>query len=808
MLFSSLLVVASALTTLADSDGTRKEYFDNLERFWSYGRSPPVYPSPEASGRGDWQEAWSYATVLVSQMTLEENVNLTYGYSTEANGCNGKIAPIPRLGFKGLCMNNAGNGVGGNEGSNVYPAALHVGTSWNRQLAYDRALYMGREFKQKGVNVALGPSTGPLGRLPKGGRNWEAPSNDPYLSRILTYETTVGLQRSVMACVKHLIGNEQETSRKAPRKFENDETHPSHYNASISSNIDDKTMHELYLWPFYDSIRAGAGSVMCAYQRVNSYSCQNSKVLNGLLKTEMAFEGFVVSDWYEHKSGVGSANAGLDVVMPVAPLWQEGLLVEWLGMVPEARVDDMVKRVVAAAWRFADFDAGTGISFNLTQAHSFVDAREPYSKHILLQGAVEGHVLVKNVKNALPLQKPRFISVFGYDAVVSMRHIAEGPGFNTWKMGLAGSQRFMNGSVLTNEMLDYLFASSADQTVTGPEIALNGTLTTGGGSDASIGSNIDAPLDAIRRQAYEDDTAMAWDVQSPAPLVNKASEACFVFINAQASESWDRKNLTDSYSDNIVTTVANQCNNTMVIIHTAGVRLVDAWYDHPNVTAIIIGHLPGQDSGRALVEILYGKQSPSGRMPYTVAKKESDYGVTLDPDFPSEDTPYYPQSNFTEGIYIDYKHFEKHSIEPRFPFGFGLKYSEFEYSNLRVHVNQNKTDSRLPPNPGTVLPGGIVSLWDKVAEIRVDVANTGAVAAAEVAQLYLGIPGGAKKVLRGFEKQLLNPGSQSLFSFLLTRRDLSTWDVAEQQWVLQSGTYQVYVGKSVTDIQLTGEFTV
>jgi hypothetical protein len=195
-------------------------------------------------------------------------------------------------------------------------------------------------------------------------------------------------------------------------------------------------------------------------------------------------------------------------------------------------------------------------------------------------------------------------------------------------------------------------------------------------------------------------------------------------------------------------------------------------------------------------------------MPYTVAKKESDYGVTLDPDFPSEDTPYYPQSNFTEGIYIDYKHFEKHSIEPRFPFGFGLKYSEFEYSNLRVHVNQNKTDSRLPPNPGTVLPGGIVSLWDKVAEIRVDVANTGAVAAAEVAQLYLGIPGGAKKVLRGFEKQLLNPGSQSLFSFLLTRRDLSTWDVAEQQWVLQSGTYQVYVGKSVTDIQLTGEFTV
>ncbi|CAI6030866.1 unnamed protein product, partial [Clonostachys chloroleuca] len=260
-----------------------------------------------ASGRGDWQEAWSYATGLVSQMTLEEKVNLTYGYTTEANGCNSKIAPIPRLEFKGICMNNAGNGVGGTEGSNAYPAALHVGASWSRELAYDRALYMGREFKQKGVNVALGPSIGPLGRIPKGGRNWEAPSNDPYLSGVLTYETTVGLQRSVMACVKHLIGNEQETT--------------------------------------------GAGSVMCAYQRVNnSYSCQNSK--------EMAFEGFVVPDWYEHKSGVGSANAGLDVVMPVAPVWQDGLLAEMVrnGSVSEARVDDMVKRVVAVAWRFADFE--------------------------------------------------------------------------------------------------------------------------------------------------------------------------------------------------------------------------------------------------------------------------------------------------------------------------------------------------------------------------------------------------------------------------------------------------------------------
>lgn len=475
----------------------------------------------ESIGRGDWQEAWTYARGLVSQMTIDEKVNLTYGYQSEINGCNGRLAGVPRLGFKGLCLNNAGNGVGGTEGTNAYPAALHVGASWNRQLAYDRAVHMGREFKRKGVNIALGPAPGPLGRIPKGGRNWEAPSNDPYLTGILTYDTTVGLQKSVMACVKHLIGNEQETSRKAPRFFENNATHPHRHNASLSSNIDDKTMHELYLWPFYDSIKAGAGSVMCAYQRVNnSYSCQNSKVINGFLKTEMAFEGFLVSDWFEHKSGVDSANAGLDVVMPVAPLWQDGKLQQMVknGSVSEARLDDMITRVIAASWRFADFEPGTGIPFNLTEPHEFIDARDPASRQTILQGAIEGHVLVKNVNNALPLKKPKFISIFGYDAVGNMRHTAEPQGFNTWKMGLAGTHQHLNGTVFTREMLDWFFASSVEQTETGPEIALNGTVTTGGGSGASIGAYSMLPwtLFADRRMRM----ARCWPGMSRARLLS------------------------------------------------------------------------------------------------------------------------------------------------------------------------------------------------------------------------------------------------------------------------------------------------
>ncbi|PVH93605.1 glycoside hydrolase family 3 protein [Periconia macrospinosa] len=728
----------------------------------------------------------------------------------EFNGCNGKSGGAPRLGFPGYCLNNAENGVGGAEGVNAYPAAIHMGASWNRELAYARGMHMGREFRRKGVNIALGPSLGPLGRSPKGGRNWEGPSNDPYLTGVLIHDTTAGMQKYVIANLKHIVGNEQETSRKYPRFLPTPNR-----NASISSNIDDKTMHELYLWPFMDALRAGGASVMCSYQRVNnSDACQNSKVLNGLLKTELGFQGFVVSDWFMQQSGVASALAGLDMVMPVAPYWTNGNLTNMVqnGSVPMARLDDMVTRILAP-WFKIESQAegggqpGSGIPANLTRPHQFIDARSPDSKPIILQSAMEGHVLVKNVNKALPFKKPKFISIFGYDASGQLMNTAEVAGFNLWKTGLRNTLQYINGTTFTAAALDLMFGSSMEQTTTGPEIALNGTLFTGGGSGAVVGA-IDAPLDAFKRQAYEDDTYLAWDIQTPNPVVNAASEACLVFINAQGSEGWDRRNLSDAYSDNIVKSVASQCNNTMVVIHSVGVRIVDAWFDHPNITAVVLGHLPGQDSGRALVELMYGRQSFSGRLPYTVAKQESDYGALLDPVLPSDDTAFYPQANFTEGLYIDYKHFEKEGVEPRFAFGFGLTYTEFEYSGLQIQIDPIATAARLPPNPDVILQGGVVSLWEEVARVRVTIENVGDVAAKEVAQLYMGIPGGPAKVLRGFEKQLLVPGERGVFEFPLTRRDLSTWNVVEQQWELQRGTYRVAVGKSVVDIQLAGDFEI
>ena len=190
-------------------------------------------------------------------MTLEEMNNITYGiygFSNPKTGCVGVSGGVPRLGFPGFCLHDAGNGVRGVDGVNSYASGIHVGASWNTSLAYQRAHFMGAEFKKKGVNVALGPVVGPIGRIALGGRNWEGFGADPYLNGILGAETVAGMQKSVIASVKHFIANEQETNR---RPISRD--HKKIF--SSSSNVDDQTMHELYLWPFQDLIYAGAGCV-------------------------------------------------------------------------------------------------------------------------------------------------------------------------------------------------------------------------------------------------------------------------------------------------------------------------------------------------------------------------------------------------------------------------------------------------------------------------------------------------------------------------------------------------------------------
>lgn len=252
--------------------------------------------------------------------------------------------------------------------------------------------------------------------------------------------------------------------------------------------------------------------------------------------------------------------------------------------------------------------------------------------------------------------------------------------------------------------------------------------------------------------------------------------------------------------------IADQCSNTIVVIHNAGIRLVDQFVDHPNVTALIYAHLPGQDSGRALVSLLYGDVSPSGKLPYSVPHNESDFGNIASPILPALPYTLFPQDDFSEGVYIDYRALDSKSITPRYEFGFGLTYTTFAYSNLRVGRIANSAKNVYPVK--AVKEGGQEDLWDQILDVKVDVRNTGSVDASEIAQLYIGIPGGPKKQLRGFSKDFIGKGRLNTVTFKLTRRDLSEWDTVAQKWKLQRGTYGVWVGSSSRILPLNGTLVI
>ncbi|RFU79614.1 glycoside hydrolase family 3 [Trichoderma arundinaceum] len=694
-----------------------------------YGQSPPVYPSPEMVGGNEWEAAFQKAKALVGRMTLEEKVNLTAGV-TAASTCSGMIPAIKRLKFPGMCLSDAGNGLRNTDFVSGFPSGIHVGASWSKDLAFRRAATMGGEFKKKGVNVLLGPVVGPAWRTVRGGRNWEGISVDPWLAGVLVSQTVSGIQ--------------------------------------------------------------GQGVITSTKRVNNSYGCANSKTLNGLLKTELGFQGFVVSDWGAQHAGVATAKAGLDVAMPGAGNFWGDHLVQAVknGSLPESRVTDMATRVVASWYQFnQDHDfpkPGIGMPSNVLDPHEIVDGRDPAAAPVLLNGAIEGHVLVKNTKNTLPLRSPRMLSLFGYSAKTP-------DAFNP-SSNLLYSQNWIAGM----EALNRNFVSENGQATFGE----NGTLFGGCGSGAITPALTISPFEALKTRAYQDGTALFNDFISDRPSVEPTSDACVVFGNAWACEGYDRPAIQDDYTDSLIKSVADQCNKTIVVFHNAGPRLVDGFVDHPNVTAVIFAHLPGQESGLALVSLLYGETSPSGKLPYTVAKNESDYGKLLDPVEPEGEFVNFPQADFSEGVYLDYRYFDKNGIEPRYEFGFGLSYTTFAYSNISINYIDGANTYPWPGGP--VVSGGQTDLWDAIATVSVNVKNTGRVAGAEVAQLYVGIPGAPAKQLRGFEKPFLQPNQTETVTFHLTRRDLSVWSVERQKWQLQQGTYKFYVGSSSRRLPLNG----
>ncbi|KAJ5217943.1 glycoside hydrolase family 3 protein [Penicillium cinerascens] len=665
--------------------------------------SPPSYPSPWMNPNVvGWEEAYEKAKSFVSQMTLLEKVNLTTGTGWESDQCVGNTGSVPRLGFNGFCTQDSPVGVRLTDYNTVFPGGVTAAATWDRSLMYARGLAMGQEHRGKGSTVQLGPVCGPLGRAPEAGRNWEGFSPDPVLTGVGVSETIKGIQDAgVIACVKHFIGYEQEHFRSAGQDG---------VVASYSSNVDDQTMHELYLWPFADAVRAGVGSVMCSYNQLNnSYACQNSKVLNGLLKNELGFQGFVMSDWTAQLTGVASAVAGLDMTMPGDTAFDSGLsfwganltLSVINGTVPSWRIDDMAMRIMAAyfkvgrtledqppvtfdSWSFATegplhFAANEGYQ----QINYHVDVRGNHAK-VARQVAAEGSVLLKN-NGILPLKKVKQIAVIGSDAGPNL----DGPngcsdrGCDNGTLGMAWGSGTANFAYLVT-----------------PDAALQARAIQEGSAYQAIFD--DYVTDDSNTQQGNGLTAIP-------DLVSQAETVSIVFVNADSGEGYitvggnigDRNNLTLWHGgDDLIRNVSALCDKTVVVIHSVGSVIVDDWFNNPNISAVVWAGIPGEQSGNAITDVLYGDVNPSGKSPFSWV---SDRTQVPDVMYEPNNGDLAPQIDFTEGVFIDYRALDKADIIPTLEFGFGLSYTTFEYSNIQVKKNSappyKSTTGRTIPAP-------------------------------------------------------------------------------------------------------------
>ncbi|GFF97513.1 probable beta-glucosidase L [Aspergillus udagawae] len=716
------------------------------------------------SGGSNWDLAYSRAKDALHKLNQTEKVGLVTGVTWMGGPCVGNTYKPESIDYPSLCLQDSPLGIRFANPVTAFPAGINAGATWDTQLLYARGAAMGAEAKGLGVHVQLGPVAGPLGKNPNGGRNWEGFSVDPYLSGVAMEKTIRGMQDSgVQACAKHWLGNEQE-----------------HYRDTISSNIGDRAAHELYVWPFMDAVKADVASVMCSYNKVNgTWACESDAINNKLMKKELGFPGYIMSDWNAQHSTVNSAVSGLDMTMPGSDFssppgsifWGQNLEAAVAnGSVPQSRLDDMVTRILAA-WYLVGQDKGyppvAFSSWNGGKANVDVTANHATVARAVARDSI---VLLKNNQGALPLRKPKSLAIVGLDAIVN----PAGPN--------ACSDRGCN----------------------------NGTLAMGWGSGTTQFPYLVGPLDAIQKRAAADGTKIVpstTDDPTAGASAAAAAETAIVFINSDSGEGYitvegnegDRNTLDPWHNGNeLVKAVAAASKNVIVVVHSVGPIILETILAQPSVKAIVWAGLPGQESGNALVDVIYGDTAPSGKLPYTIAKQAADYGAS----WINAQT-----DDFTEGLYVDYRHFDAKGIAPRYEFGYGLSYTTFKYSGLWVNVFTTAGAAN-----GQVVPGGPADLFEVVGQVSVFVRNNGRVAGAEVAQLYIGLPDSAPatppKQLRGFQKLMLQPGQMGRATFDLTRRDLSYWDVQQQKWVVPSGTFQVYVGSSSRDIREQGSFRV
>lgn len=799
---------------------------------------------------------------LLKELTLDEKVTLLSGFN------NWYTNKIERLNIPSIKMSDGPNGVRGDgtsgKSSACFPCPILMGSTWNEDLFYEIGEALGEEANDKDVDVLLGPTIN-LHRHPLGGRHFENYSEDPFLVGKLATAYVKGVQsKKVSACLKHFIANDTEFER-----------HTS------SSNVDERTLREVYLLPFEMGVKEGnSKSVMSAYNKLNNIYCSSHKeLLIDILKKEWNFDGYVVSDWGAALETVENAHGGLDLEMPgPGNTWGKKLLETVTeGLVDEEVINDKVERILNIAEFSGRFDSPENKleKSNIRKSHN----------KLLRKVASEGMVLLKN-KKILPLKKSAIkkLAVIGPNAKNSQIigggsaslkphyqvhpfealqerfsddfsiSYAEGAKTNKYLPKL--NERLFSNSedgflveyfdkeinkdkLISSEVLKgnkfWVFEGFAKDIINKEErpsvivrfscdyspdvsgehdfeifgiglgkLKIDGKVLIDNWNETTQGEAFFSFATAPKRnsiyldknETYKFEVEYFFEGRFPAihfgcmppekenlleEAIKTSREADAVILIVGTNSDWetegnDRSELAlPADQDKLIESVIKENANTVVVINS-GSPVSMPWINDSN--AILQSWFGGQEYGNALADLIFGEINPSGKLPTT-------FPVQI------EDTPafdYYPgknsQMNYEEKLLIGHRWYERKGKKPLFPFGFGLSFTKFSFSDLEV-----------------------IKKDDLNINCKFRIKNFGEMDGHEVAQCYVAFLKAEEdeplKTLQSFKKVFIEKNKEIELEISLNKRNFSYWDVDKKDWMVKPGEYRIDIGSSSEKIELS-----
>ena len=721
---------------------------------------------------------------VLKAMTLEEKAHFVIGTGMSLDsggaatvgatdlllpGAAGTTYPIPRLGIPAIALADGPAGlriqpIREGDDNTYYCTHFPIGTllasTWNQELVESVGRAMGEEVHEYGADVYLAPAIN-IHRNPLNGRNFEYYSEDPVVAGKIGAAYVRGVQSNdVGTSVKHFAFNNQETNRTAN-------------NAVISP----RTQREIYLKGFEIVVKeSDPWTIMSSYNKINgTYTSQSHELLTDILRDDWGFKGLVMTDWYGGDDGAAQIAAGNDMLQPGTDLQFEQIMAAIKdGSLTEAQLDVCVRRCLELVLKSPKMKGYEFSNKPDLEAHAKVTR----------ESALEGMVLLEN-NGVLPLKNVKNVAVYG---CTSYAFIAGGTG--SGDVNRAYTVSLLDGLKNAGFNVDDSKKDMFEKHIADEKAA----------AMASIGNSALAAFFPVPRPS--EIIPSAAELRASA----RANDVAIITFGRNSGEFFDRTSADFSLNAGelqLLKAVTNAFHaagkKVVVVLNIGGVIETASWKSIPD--AILLAWQAGQEGGNSVTDILTGKESPSGKLSMTFPVNLMDAGSSANFPIDAEADVYFPEkrpdlgvkdideTRYDEGIYVGYRWFDKQNIPVSYPFGYGLSYTTFGYSDAAA------------------------ALADGVVKVSVKVTNTGSVAGKEAVQVYISAPDGKLdkpvKELKGFAKtRKLAPGESQTVEVSFAASEMSSYDESKPGWVLDPGTYDILIGASSADIRANASVEV